>query len=141
MQFMLGQGPANPSCPYDPVTALPLPSTDPNCMGDPAMVTEVPIEQFRRSYDFLVPSTYSRNVMNVVAPVGAQITLDGHPLSGSAVPIGNGYQVFFIPMTDGRHHIESARDEQRIGIKVYGIAAYTSYTYPGGLDLVPISPG
>ena len=29
---------------------------------------------------------------------------------------------------------------QGVGIKVYGIAPYTSYMYPGGLDLQLITP-
>jgi hypothetical protein len=42
-------------------------------------------------------------------------------------------------MTAGRHHIEAVGDT-RFGIKVYGVARYTSYLYPGGLDLEEISP-
>ena len=32
-------------------------------------------------------------------------------------------------------------DGPRFGLKVYGIAQYTSYMYPGGLDLALITPG
>lgn len=133
-QFMIGQGDLLPQC------ASKTPPEVPECMGDPAMVTEVPIDQFRQSYDFLVPETYTRSFMNVVAPTGAQIVLDGAPLSGRPEPVGRGFEVYFIPMRPGRHHIESMRPDDRFGIKVYGVAPYTSYMYPGGLDLAPISP-
>lgn len=139
LQFMVGQGQPDPSC-FDPFTGQPTNTDNPICMGDPAMVTEIPVEQFRRSYDFLVPSTYSRNMINVVAPEGAVITLDGVRISGSSTSAGTGYIVYFIPITEGRHHIEADSDDHRFGLKVYGIASYTSYMYPGGLDLDLISP-
>ncbi len=31
-------------------------------------------------------------------------------------------------------------DLERFGLKVYGVASFTSYAFPGGLDLAPISP-
>jgi hypothetical protein len=130
MQLMGGQGDEPLSCASNP--------SSPQCMGDPASVTEVPVDQFRDSYDFLVPDTYNRNIVNVVMPTNATVTLDnGTPVLGSSQPVGPDFKVVWLPVTPGKHHIEST---SRFGIKVYGIARYTSYMYPGGLDLEQISP-
>jgi hypothetical protein len=40
----------------------------------------------------------------------------------------------------GVHDLRAADGRARFGIKVYGVAPYTSYAYAAGLDLAPISP-
>jgi len=134
-QYMVGQGAALPECnwPADP-------SNSPQCMGDPAQVTEIPVDQFRRAYDFLVPDTYARNFINVVVPDGARVRMDGVAFSGAIEPIASGFQLISAQIPAGRHHIEAVDESERIGIKIYGVAPYTSYAYPGGLDLARISP-
>jgi hypothetical protein len=131
--FMVGQDEKLPECN--------APGSDRNaaCMGDPAMVTGVPIDQFRHAYDFLVPDTYGVNMVNVVVPIDAQVSLDGAPVTGDAAPVGSTHRVFFVPIAPGPHHIEAV-GSAAVGVTVYGIARYTSYMYPGGLDLAPISP-
>lgn len=123
-QYMIGQGA------FDP--------TNPGA-GDPAMVLEVPVQQYRTSYDFLVPNTYPQNFINVVAPMGTALMLDNTPLRGSAMDV-SGYTVYTLPVSAGAHRVRSTGG-QAFGIKVYGIASYTSYMYPGGLDLQIITPG
>jgi hypothetical protein len=122
MQYMIGQGPQG-------VTTA----------GDPAMVTEVPVLQYRTQYDFYVPNTYPQNFLNVVAPVDAQLTMDGVPLRGS-MEVVSGKAIYTLPIAAGPHRIR-AGDLQQFGIKVYGVATYTSYMYPGGLDLRILPPG
>lgn len=113
-------------------------ATHPSCQGDPSMVFEVPTLQYRGSYDILVPSTYPVSRLNVVAPTGAAVLLDGVALG--LVPdvmtstIGAGYDLFVMPISGGAHHLEST-DLSRFGVKVYGVATYTAYVYAGGLDL------
>jgi hypothetical protein len=114
-QYMIGQGPAGGAV-----------------AGDPAMVFEVPTQQHRSNYDFLVPSTYQSSFINIVAPMGAQLTMDDQPVRGS-MELLSGYAVYTLPIAAGAHRIRS--DGPRFGLKVYGIAQYTSYMYPGGLDL------
>ena len=65
VQFMRGQG-------FDRAMA-----------GDPAMVTEVPVEQYRTSYDFTVPASYVSNFINVVTTAGGTLEMDGVALRGS----------------------------------------------------------
>ena len=95
--------------------------------GDPAMVYEVPAQQFRDRYDLLVPATYT------------QITMDDQPVRGS-MELLSGYAVYTLPIEAGSHRMRSD-GTAGFGIKVYGIASYTSYTYPGGLDLQLLPPG
>jgi hypothetical protein len=106
--------------------------------GDPSMTVAVPVEQFRRDYLFHAPTNYETNYVDVVAPAGASVVLDGTPLtswqllgtSGWALsrvtPLGAG------PAGDGNHVITSGG---QFGISVYGYGQATSYWYPGGLDL------
>jgi hypothetical protein len=113
----------------------------PNCVGDPALVLEPPVEQYRASYRFLVPSSYSQNFVNVVAPMGAEIELDGNPLAPIAeTGVGAGFASRTIAVTPGSHSIRAVDNRTHFGIKVWGLAPYTSYAYPGGLDLAPIAP-
>ena len=101
--------------------------------ADPAMVQEVPVPQYRDRYDFFVPSTYPQNFLNVVVPAGVELTLDDQPLRGSMESLG-GFNVLTLPIMAGPHRLRSGGG-QGVGLKVYGSAPYTSYMYPGGLDL------
>jgi hypothetical protein len=105
--------------------------------GDPAMTLAVPVEQFRTEYLFHAPTNYESNYVDVTAPVGATVMLDGAPLSFA--PIGTtGYALSRVypltagPNNDGNHSIQG---NMAFGITVYGYGQYTSYWYPGGLDL------
>lgn len=108
--------------------------------GDPAMTLAVPVEQYRSRYLFHAPTSYDTNYIDVTAPVGATVTLDGAPVA--LAPIGDtGFalgRVFPLdrgPGGDGNHSIEGSAD---IGITVYGYGSFTSYWYPGGLELETI---
>jgi hypothetical protein len=111
--------------------------------GDPGYSLVVPIEQFRTSYTFLAPSTITYNYVNITKRViegSAPVYLDGSPVSESAFssPIGGTeWASASIPISGTFHSIEST---QTFGITVYGFASYTSYSYPGGLDLKFINP-
>ncbi len=138
-QFMIGQG-TSPLC--STMIGVPPPDRD-ECVGDPAMVLEVPVEQFRNRYDVLIPSTYRLNYVNVTTPTGAEVTLDGAPLDPADVrgpyPVGTGLEVRVVHVDAGAHTLATS-DGRPFGAKVYGVAAYTSYMYPGGLNLAPINP-
>jgi hypothetical protein len=107
---------------------------DDSSSGDPAMGSGVPMFQARSIYTFLTPDTYTYNFVNLIAPTGAEITLDGNPVSGWD-PIGSsGYSVARVPLTAGSHLAESA-GETGFGITSYGYASYTSYLFPGGMNV------
>jgi hypothetical protein len=111
--------------------------------SDPAMGLLVPQEQFRRDYTFQVPSSMTLNYVTIVKPV-AQGGLNSPTvyLDGVAIPESNfspaiGSSYFGVARIDistspYAHTVES---DQPFGIMVYGFASYTSYLYPGGLDL------
>jgi hypothetical protein len=102
--------------------------------GDPSMALAVPVEQYRTDYRFLAPESYQQNFVNVVAPTDAEVKLDGNAIEASRFkPIGTtGFKAAKLPIVGGSHRINST---VAFGITVYGVGSYTSYMYPGGLDL------
>lgn len=100
--------------------------------GDPAMALAVPVEQYRRDYRFLAPESFEQNYVNVIALPDAQVQLDGKPVTGFVPVPDSQYQVAKVKIPGGTHTIEGTT---AFGIAVYGVGSYTSYMYPGGLDL------
>jgi len=107
--------------------------------GDPAMALAVTNGQFRKDYLFHSPVNYEHNYVNITAPLNAQVTLDGQPVGVPFTAVGgSGFgiaRVKFANGGDGNHRINSP---ERIGITVYGYGQYTSYWYPGGLNLTDL---
>jgi hypothetical protein len=109
-------------------------------IGDPAMAVAVPVEQYRTQYSFHAPTSYERNHVNVVAPAGAAVHLDGslEPLTGFE-PIGDtGYGLLRVQLDGTGNGTHTLISTEPFGITVYGYGQYTSYWYAGGLDLTPI---
>lgn len=106
--------------------------------GDPSLSIAIPVEQYRLEYTFLAPATYTYNFVNVVAEPGANISIDGTPIdAGRFTAIGNsGYSVARVQVPGGAH---SMKGDKNFGIVVYGYASYTSYMYPGGLNLEKVT--
>jgi hypothetical protein len=101
--------------------------------GDPSMGSGIPQEQARSSYVFLVPDTYETNWVNIVAEEGSKIKLDG----AEAIldySLG-GYSTGRVSVGPGSHRIES-NDGTNFTVTVYGYADYTSYLYPGGMNVI-----
>lgn len=48
--------------------------------GDPSFILAVPVEQFRKEYVFLAPDKYMFDCVNIIAPVGVPVFLDGREL-------------------------------------------------------------
>jgi hypothetical protein len=110
--------------------------------GDPAMVFEVPTEQYRAQYTFLTPETFTHSFVNIVGPMGSPPTLDGAVVAVSPRAIGgSGRVVWSLEVMPGVHTLGLAGGSVAYGLKVYGTATYTGYAYPGGLDLQVITPG
>lgn len=112
-------------------------TTDQDCcpgiagIGDPAMIIAVPIEQFRKDYVFLVPTKYAENFVNIIAPAGAMVELDGLqiPQSSFSPFPGGQLSVARLKIAEGTHRVSSTH---KIGIVVYGWDQYVSYGYAGG---------
>jgi hypothetical protein len=110
-------------------------SASPHDHGDPAMSLVVPIEQYRKNYSFLAPDSFLKNYITVIHRIGEIPVLDGTPIFGDTVEINGEYARTNLEINGGIHFIESS---EYFGLTVYGIGRYTSYMYPGGLDLVKI---
>lgn len=109
--------------------------------GDPSLASAVAIEQFRKNYVFLAPDDYDKSFVDIVLPTGANITLDGTPLGGSPTAIGaTGFQLLRVPLTDANGGVHTLDSDVAIGIQVIGYGKFTSYQYPGGLNLGQIAP-
>lgn len=108
--------------------------------GDPSISMSVTPEQYRKQYTFLAPTTYLQNYADIVMPTGATVTLDGQPLTGTPEAIGSSkWSLVREPLgpgQDGAHRLEAS---EKVGLQVLGFGSATSYCYPGGLDLKPIS--
>ena len=113
----------------------------PSQEGDPDETLATAVEQYRTKYVFLAPVDYTENYVTIIAPSGAAVSIDGAATTAAPVPLGStGYEVIrqlLLPGQQGAHELDSA---QPVGIQVTGYGAYTSYTYPGGLNLNQISP-
>jgi len=113
----------------------------PNQEGDPDQSMMVAVPQYRTKYVFLAPTDYEENYLVVSAPTGAVVSLDGANLTATPAPVGStGFGILRAPLGPGQAGAHVLTSTQPVGIQVMGYGSYTSYQYPGGLDLVHISP-
>ncbi len=105
--------------------------------GDPSMTLAVATDQYRKNYQFHAPTNYVTNYVNVTAPTGTTVMLDGTAVGGWTAIGASGFSVARVVLgagaqSDGNHVASSS---EAFGISVYGYGDYTSYWYPGGLNL------
>jgi hypothetical protein len=115
--------------------------------GDPSQSLTTSVPQYRDKYVFLAPVDYESNYVDVIAEHGTSVTLDGALLEAGSVttlagraPNGASPMSFDVyrvaldagPLFLGAHEIVS---EKPVGIQVVGYGRFTSYVYPGGLNL------
>ena len=117
-----------------------------NC-GDPASSVAVATAQFRTSYQFISPPTYNENYVSVIAPNGATVTVNGANYTQSSANsrgIGSSSNYWTNPVRlcgggaiacSSTTGVNNASGTAPFGVQVYGYGAYTSYMYPGGLNL------
>jgi hypothetical protein len=113
----------------------------PDQKGDPAQSQSTAVEQFRTKYVFLAPTDYDVSYVDIIQPAGTQVTVDGTAVAAPTTPIGgSGYSVarYKLPAGNNGAHVLTATAP--VGIQVMGYGAYTSYQYPGGLNLTAIAP-
>ncbi len=104
-------------------------------MGDPDLSLAVATDQFRSEYLFHAPLSYTTNYVNVVAPIGAAIVLDGAAVTGFAPIGGSGFSLARVELVAGARGNHFITGDVAFGISVYGYGIYTSYWYPGGTEL------
>jgi hypothetical protein len=109
--------------------------------GDPSMSPMVAVEQFRATYVFLAPDDYEESYLNIVTPTGTSLLLDGAAITQAPTPVSGSFDVIRVPLKSGSQNgTHSLTASQPVGIQVIGYGQYTSYQYPGGLDLAHIAP-
>jgi hypothetical protein len=119
----------------DPTTGAP------DQQGDPDQSLAIAVEQYRAKYVFLAPSDYQENYAVVIEPAGTTVTLDGMPATGTPTPIGSsGFSSLRLTLGAGQAGAHVLTATNPVGLQVMGYGSYTSYTYPGGLDLASIAP-
>jgi hypothetical protein len=65
---------------------------------------------------------------------------DGATVNFPATPIGGGYSMLRIPLPAGNGAAHVLESTVPVGLQVMGFGSYTSYQYPGGANVSPISP-
>ena len=113
------------------------------CPGDPSMVLVVPVEQWLSDYVFLVDDSYTNDNVKVVRNMGTKVEFGCFGMVTDWAPVTAHYESAVVnfnlaPCMPGTN---TATATAPIGITVYGEAKSTSYAYPGGLALKPITPG
>jgi len=109
--------------------------------GDPSMSFSTAIEQYRKRYIFLAPDDYDVSYADIIHPEGTTITLDGASLALVARPIGTtGFSITRAKLGVGKAGAHELTASKPVGLQVMGYGSYTSYQYPGGLDLKSIAP-
>lgn len=116
------------------------PSAAEQAKGDPAQSLSTAVEQFRTKYVFLTPDDYDVSFVDVIQPMDASVMIDGAKVGVAPTPISSGFgiaRVLLGPGNQGAHVLTSSAP---VGIQVMGYGSYTSYQYPGGLNLDTIAP-
>jgi hypothetical protein len=110
--------------------------------GDPSMSLSTTVEQYRTKYVFLAPSDYDVSWVDIVQPVGTMVTLDGQPVNPtSKKAIGSSsYEVARVLLGAGNGGAHVLTSSAAVGIQIIGYGQFTSYQYPGGLNLGIIAP-
>jgi len=108
--------------------------------GDPALSFATTVEQFRLKYVFLAPDDYDVNFVDVVQPMDATLTLDGKAVTAKPTAMSSGFGVTRIQLGVGNKGAHVLTGSAPVGIQVLGYGTYTSYQYPGGLNLGKIAP-
>lgn len=109
-------------------------------VGDPSLSLSVPVEQYRSSYNFISPGTYQRNYIDIIALSNDIVTLDGQIITTFTQVGSSGFSAASVVLQRAGAHEVHGFSPIGIGIVLYGVASYTSYMLPGGLDLQPIGP-
>lgn len=108
--------------------------------GDPSQSLAFAVEQYRTKYVFLAPTDYDVNYADVVMPVAAQVTIDGTAVQpGSSALAATGYTVARVKLSAGANGAHVLISDKPVGLQVVGYGSYTSYQYPGGLNLKGIA--
>jgi hypothetical protein len=104
--------------------------------GDPALSFVPPVEQFRDRYLVVVPDQFVHSDMNLVAPTGTPVLLDGADISLALTPFASGaWSAARLQVSPGAHTLACP---MKCSVEVAGWDTAVSYQYSGGLALAPL---
>ncbi|MBT9556656.1 MAG: IgGFc-binding protein [Myxococcales bacterium] len=126
--FRYGIGSNHPGFVPEPVCAD---GASESGLGDPTFVQAIPVEGYLREYAWLTPGQYLQNYIEIHAPTGANVQLDGVPLV-LAGPAAADLTVSTHAVQPGVHRLSA---DVPVGLVVYGYACDVSYAYPGGMKI------
>ncbi len=131
--FQLGGSLVDPN-PVDPE------EPNPEGKGDPSLSFMTAVEQYRTHFVFLAPPNYDVSYADVSGPLGVTLMLDGAAVTTPATPVGSELGVTRIRLGPGNQGAHVLTASEPVGLQVLGYGRYTSYQYPGGLNLKRIAP-
>jgi hypothetical protein len=108
--------------------------------GDPSLTVFPPLDQYRRDYLFLVPSSWAKNFVVLSVPSGGTVTIDGQPLPTCVTATAGtvdtvAYDAQRCPISEGAHRISGTKP---FGVVAYGYGPVGSYAFVGGADVKKI---
>ena len=103
--------------------------------SDPAMLLTVPTEQYRTDYLFYAATSWQANFVDIIAPKGASVKVDGVNVANWKGIGNSGFDIAHVQLANNGNGTHTVSGDQKVGISVYGLQSYGSYWYPGGLDL------
>ena len=102
--------------------------------GDPSMTVSVAKDQYRDTYQFTAPNNYQINWATVIAANNTTVKIDNVAIGGWTAIGVTGYSFAYVQLSNQQsNHVATGNGP--FGIEVYGYGSYTSYWYPGGLNL------
>lgn len=108
--------------------------------GDPSLSLAIAVEQYRTKYVFLAPDDYDTSFVDIVMPMDAKVEIDGQALTVSPKAIGEGsFGIARVKLGKGEAGAHVLTADKPVGVQVIGYGSYTSYQYPGGLNLQKIA--
>lgn len=132
--------------------------------GDPSFILTVPVEQFRDEYVFLAPDKYMFDCVNIIAPPGVPVYLDGEEIRPEELTLRPAKEIQDEMLEKNLEHpaqlgmkfgdasligqgnwmqyrliiadgVHVAESTEPFGVISYGYDQYVSYGYPAGLNL------
>ena len=116
--------------------------------GDPFMMMIPPVEQYRNNYTFVTQSGFQNAITVTVA--SECFNSEDIILNGDSLDSANWTEIYCstqtvcgyatrVSVSVGRNFIYHRDPTAKIGTFVYGFRWHTSYGYPAGMQLIPIS--
>lgn len=107
--------------------------------GDPSESVAIPVKQYRSQYTFLASPTFPETYVDIIAPGGLSVLLDGKEVPKKDFKaIGTSGLRFASELVAGGAH--DVRADAPFGIVSYGYAPNATYMQPGGMDVAQLPP-